>query len=134
MRQLWTSLAFVVLFARAVAAQSSIDKTPDWYRGSKPWTSITKEGREELLRMRAGYEAIRDKAEKPGPGVSGRTPADGRKLIDKIITKSHVDAFYLKPSMFGPRTVIWLPEQAWDGLSVVEKKSIEAYMSGSYAN
>lgn len=112
----------------------SIDQTPAWYQGSKPWSSIGREGREQLLRMRAHYEANEASAHETSGTAPDAAAKAGRRLIDRTVTKYALDDYFRTPDTFGSRMVLWLPERAWDAFSAVQKQSIEAFMKSNYAN
>ena len=108
---------------------------PPWYQGSKPWSEISEEGRDEILKMRSGYEAYQERAEEPAHGDTDPDIAQaGQVLIGNICDEYGLDSHYKTPHMFGPRMVIWLPEAAWANLSDSEKRSVSTYMSSQYAN
>jgi hypothetical protein len=115
-----------------------IDETPSWYRGSKPWKTVSRSEREKLLRLRAAYGAQEATARQPATGSSAEGDASaaaaGKRLINRIIAQYGLDPAYRTPDTFGSRMVIWLPEAAWNGLSANQKRSIEAYMSSQYTN
>jgi hypothetical protein len=113
---------------------TNLDQTPSWYRGSKPWSEIGKEGRITILRGHAAYEAQQAAAAQPGSGENEKAAADGRQLINKIVQQYGLDPVYREPDTFGPRMVIWLPSAAWQKLSRSQKEAIEAFMSSNYAN
>ena len=109
--------------------------SPPWYQGSKPWSEISEEGRDEILKMRSGYKAYQERAEEPAHGDTDPDIAQaGQVLIGSICDEYGVDSHYKTPHMFGPRMVIWLPEAAWANLSDSEKQSVSTYMSSEYAN
>jgi hypothetical protein len=110
------------------------DVPPSWYQGAKLWSEIGLEGREQLIRMRAAYEAQQATAQQAGSGSDDKAVAAGRALIDRIVQRYRLADVYKEPDTFGPRMVIWLPEVAWARLSSAEKESIEAYMSSRYTN
>lgn len=112
-----------------------INKTPSWYNGTKPWTSITVEGRKEILRLHGGFEAARHEAQQPPVSKGDASEArKGEVLVRATIKKLHLDKFYLNPSVFGNTMVLWLPEKAWKSYSAAERKSIEAYAASKYKN
>lgn len=127
---------FISISALASAvASDDIDKVPSWYNGQKPWNSINREGREEILNIRRKYEADTRKAQQPSiKSEPGNLVINGEKLIKSIHEKYKIHSFYSEPGRFGSRMVIWLPEEAWAKLSNEEKISIEAYMKSKYAN
>ncbi len=111
------------------------DTAPSWYQGSQPWSEISVEGRQEILNMRAAYETYQERAaEQADEQVDPALAQAGEALIRSICDKYRLDSYYKQPHLFGPRTVIWLPEAAWSDLSDTQKLSVSAYMSGRYKN
>lgn len=133
----------LVLFAVAlligsygvVVAADDIDKTPSWYNGDKPWSSISREGREEILSIRRKFEADKIKANEPSKQkVLTKSVKEGEQLISKAHKQYRIHSYYKIPRMFGSRMVIWLPEIAWNKFSPDQKASIESYMKSKYEN
>jgi hypothetical protein len=128
-------LALLCFLPTAAFAQNEdISRAPAWYRGTKPWTSISPEGRREILRMRRGYEATRRQANEPSTAAPAAGAAAGKALLNRIVTQYGLHDFYRQPDMFGPRMVIWLPKSAWVKLTSAQRRSLESYMSSRYAN
>ena len=116
--------------APVVFTQNDIDKTPSWYTGSKPWTSITEEGRREMLRVRRRFEANNRKAsETPVRRVVDQGGAEeGKKLLEQICDEYKLDPYYKTAHAFGSRAVIWLPVEAWEGLTPAERSNLKTFM------
>lgn len=128
-------LASIALASSSLFAQAdSLDKPPAWYKGEKPWTSISREGRLEILKFRRAYEAQDRKAREPSARPSTPNAADGKAFLGRIVTKYRLDDFYRHPDTFGGRMVIWIPEKEWAQLTKPQKASLEAYMSASYTH
>jgi hypothetical protein len=126
--------AIFALLACQMFAQD-IDKTPAWYDGSKPWKSISKEGRQEMLSLHAGFEAAKREAKTPSSSrVSQSDAAKGEDLVRKTIKRFRLDHFYETPSIFGKKMVLWIPEKAWNAFTESEKRFIEAYVKSKYQN
>lgn len=126
---------FLILLAALPLLAQDVDKVPSWYKGSKPWKAISVEGRKEMLRLHAGFEATRAKAETPAATkASEASQKQGEALIRSTISKFHLDKFYLAPSRFGGQMVLWLPEKAWEAFSSDQKKAVVAYVSSRYKN
>lgn len=133
---LLTSFAVALIISSStIFAADDIDKTPSWYNGKKPWSSISRTGREEILSIRREFEANKSKANEPSnQQVSVSSVNKGEQLIDKTLKQYGIHSFYKSPSMFGSRMVIWLPEKAWNKYSSEQKTSIESYMKSKYTN
>lgn len=117
------------------AIAGDLDKTPSWYNGDKPWTSISVEGREQFLNMRSGIDASKAKAiEKSNKAVPANAAKKGEQLIYKIQKQYGIHSYYRTPSQFGSRMVIWFPGKAWNKFTPDQKASVEAYMSSNYKN
>jgi hypothetical protein len=116
------------------AQADSLEITPAWYHGAKPWSSISREGRLKILDMRRAYEANEATARERGAGGSASDAKKGRALLNEIVTKYHLPAWYRTPDTFGDHMVIWIPEVEWDKLSKAERTSLENYMSTQYSN
>ena len=131
-----TSFAVALIISSStVPAADDIDKTPSWYNGKKPWSSISKEGREDILSIRRKFEANRAKANEPSKQqVPASSVNKGEELIGKTLKQYGIHSFYRTPGMFGSRMVIWLPEKAWNKYSPEQKSSIESYMKSKYEN
>jgi len=134
--RVYGAIAAIALSATTAFAQvDSLDRVPAWYKGDKPWTSISREGRLEMLRFRRAYELQERKAREPS--VAPREPnagQQGRLLLNRIVTKYKLDDFYRHPDTFGGRMVIWIPEKEWEQLSRAQRASLESYMSSNYAH
>ena len=129
MKYIVLALVACHLFAQGV------DKKPSWYTGEKPWSSISKEGRQEILNLHAGFEAAESQAKKPASSKSPQaTSGKGDELIRRTVKQYNLDPYYLTPSLFGKKMVIWLPEKAWKGFSEADKKAIEASVKSKYQN
>ena len=132
---LLVSFAVAIIISSTVLAADDIDKTPSWYNGQKPWSSISRSGREEILSIRRKFEANKAKANEPSTQqVSASSVNKGEQLIDKTLKQYGIHSFYRTPSMSGSRMVIWLPEKAWNKYSPEQKTSIESYMKSKYKN
>lgn len=127
--------AVVLIMSSAVLAADNIDKTPSWYNGQKPWSSISRSGREEIIAIRRKIEENKAKANAPSTQqVLASSANKGDQLIENTLKQYGIHAFYRTPSMFGSRMVIWLPEEAWNKYSPEQKASIESYMKSKYKN
>lgn len=128
-------VGFMIMFNVWTAIADDIDKAPPWYTGKKPWASISKEGREEILGIRRKYDATKSKAnEKSNQIVPATTAKKGELLVQKTHKQYGIHSYYRNPSMFGARTVIWIPEKAWSKFTQDQKSSIEVFMKSKYAN
>ena len=120
--------------SRPVSGVETIpDAAPSWYTGTKPWSSIDPQGRRDILNMRANYEATKAAAEKPSE-VQSPEASRGRELVARMCDRYQLDAYYKTPRMFGPRMVIWIPEDAWSGMSSQEQSAVVAWISSEYTN
>jgi hypothetical protein len=127
--------AALIISSSNVLAVVDIDTTPSWYNGKKPWSSISRSGREEILSIRRKYETDKAKANEPSnQQISPSSVNKGEHLIGKTLKQYSIDSFYKTPSIFGSRMVIWLPEKAWNKYSPEQKASIELYMKSKYKN
>ncbi|MBA3342879.1 MAG: hypothetical protein H0T48_13725 [Gemmatimonadaceae bacterium] len=111
-----------------------VDATPSWYDGAKPWSSISKEGRQTMIQQRAAFESFEAKARERGHGEDEKMAAAGKALISRTVQRYGLNPTNAEPITFGSRMTIWLPEKAWVGFTPRQKKSIEAFMSSNYAN
>ena len=84
---LLTSFAVALIISSStIFAADDIDKTPSWYNGKKPWSSISRAGREEILSIRRKFEANKSKANEPSnQQVSVSSVNKGEQLIDKTL-------------------------------------------------
>ena len=128
-------VSLIISINVGTAIADNLDKTPSWYTGSKQWTSISREGREQLLRMHNNFNTLKTKANERSHQV---VPTDnvkkGEQLIHKVQNKYGLNPYYRKPSNFGSRMVIWFPDKAWNNFTSSQKSSVEAYMKSKYAN
>lgn len=123
--------------AAASLAAGDLDRAPLWYQGSKPWASLSRDVRRQLLGLNAVERARLERANQRSDGTpqdDAKRAAVGKRLVGRIANQYNLDERSRSPDAFGPRMVLWLPAAAWRGLSATQKKSIEAYMSSEYTN
>lgn len=117
------------------SADDDIDVTPGWYNGSKPWASISEDGRRKTLAGHKHWLAIQAEANKTAVAKADASSAKaGELLVARIVKQYKLDPFYRNPSLFGPKMVLWLPEPAWNKLSTEERGHIANYVSSRYQN
>jgi hypothetical protein len=111
------------------------DNKPDWYSGEKPWAEISENGKREIIRLHNGFDLSKKEAiiaaEKR---IDPKSAKIGKENFEKVLNKFNVYPFYKKPSQFGPKMILWIPEKGWNSLSGESRRSIMAYASSLYKN
>ncbi len=108
-----------------------IDNAPSWYEGKKPWWPVGREHPVDILSLLRAFENNRASAKEES---NIDLVARGEQLISQTLKQYRIDPIYNAPRVVGPRMVIWLPQEAWNGYSPEQKASIEAYMQSKYKN
>jgi hypothetical protein len=108
-----------------------LDEVPPWYTGSRPWDQLPESGKRELWANRLAYEGVIAEATQPATSqnVSAVSAAAGEAVLNRVVSEYNLDPFYRSADFFGPRMVIWLPEEAWAQLPDADKAALEAFMA-----